>query len=474
MACKREATLAASRGAGPSRFVHHDPDSGGTTLNTQRRPLQQRYRRFIPLLAVASLALGLAACGSSASKSSSGTSVSNSSGSTATSAAPTGTPIKVGSIVEVQGVGLNWEFQEAVVKAAVRGINSRGGVGGHPLELHVCDGQNDPNKQLQCARDLVSQGVVAVVGGVTHLNGAAVDDIFLRNHIAMIGVQPIVTADFISSNEFLIDSGEFGIFAGDVLNAKQHGLKKLWIANLDIPGADLANQVARAAAKAVGIQVVGQSRIPVTSANDAPYVQAALSAGADGILPAMGAAQTSTLILALNQVGAHMTVLNIDTEPADGLTHACGAGGGVCKGALGAGGFLPPTATDNNGIKLFQQDMQAEAASGDAAAKPGSAYDMLALPGWLGMQALAKVTEKLSTITPQSVLDAFTNATGIDLYGIIPNWTPGKSAGITGFPRISNTAVYYTVLQGDLLPHPVDGKAYEFLQLVPALKNLNG
>jgi hypothetical protein len=90
------------------------------------------------------------------------------------------------------------------------------------------------------------------------------------------------------------------------------------------------------------------------------------------------------------------------------------------------------------------------------------------------MQALAKVIEKLSTITPQSVLDAFTNATGIDLYGIIPNWTPGKSAGITGFPRISNTAVYYTVLQGDLLPHPVDGKAYEFLQLVPALKNLNG
>jgi hypothetical protein len=169
-----------------------------------------------------------------------------------------------------------------------------------------------------------------------------------------------------------------------------------------------------------------------------------------------------------------MTVLNLDTEPAEGLTHACGSGGGVCKNALGAAGFLPPTATENKGITIFQQDMEAEAASGDAAAKPAAAYNTLAMPGWLGMQSLAKVAEKLSAVTAQSVLDGFTSATDIDLYGIVPNWTPGKSAGISGFPRISNTAVYYTVLQSDLLPHPVDGKAYDVLELAPALKNLNG
>ena len=390
----------------------------------------------------------------------------------ATSAGPSLSPIKVGEIVEISGVGLYWPFQEAVDKAAVRGINARGGINGHPIELDACDGHNDPNSELQCARKLVSDGVVAVVGGIASTNGAAVDAYYEQHHIAAIGVNPLVNQDFNSPDQFLVSSGQFGIFAGDVYNAAQHGLKKIWIMTLNVPGADLGVQISKDTAAKVGVDIVGVSKIPLTSTDDASYVQAAIAGGADAVMPAMGATQTAALLLALNQSGTGLKLLNLDTEPAGDISGACGSGGGVCAGSLGSSFSLPPTDTQNAGIKLFQQDMQAEAASGDSAAAPEKAYNDLTLQGWLGMEAFAKVAARLDKITAQTVLDGFKRAKNIDLWGIIPSWTPNSSAGIKGYPRISNLYVYMTELHSDLLPHAVSPTPHNVLTLAPKLAGI--
>jgi branched-chain amino acid transport system substrate-binding protein len=390
----------------------------------------------------------------------------------ATSASPALSPVKVGEIVEISGVGLNWPFQEALDKAAIRGINARGGINGHPVELDACDGRNDPDSELECARKLVSDGVVAVVGGIASTNGAAVDTYYQQHHVAAIGVNPLVGEDFNSPNQFLINSGQLGIFAGDVYNAAQHGLKKVWIMILNVPGAALAVQISKETAAKVGVDIVGVSEIPLTSTSDASYVQAAIAGGADAVMPAMGATQTAALLLALNQSGTSMKLLNLDTEPASDISGACGSGGGVCAASLGSSFSLPPTYTQNAGIKLFQQDMQAEAASGDSAAAPGTAYNDLALEGWLGMQAFAKVAATLDKVTAQTVLDGFTKAKDINLWGMIPPWTPNSSAGIKGYPRISNPYVYLTQLNSDLLPYAASTTPHDVLTLAPQLGTL--
>jgi hypothetical protein len=215
--------------------------------------------------------------------------------------------------------------------------------------------------------------------------------------------------------------------------------------------------------------VAGASVIPVTSMNDASYVQAAVASGGDSVLPAMGPAQTAALLLALNQAGQKLTILNLDTVPADQLSAACGPGGGVCTGSLGSSSSLPPTDTSNAGVKLFQHDMAAQAATGDNSAKPLSAYNDIATEGWLGMQALAKVLKNLPTVTAKSVLDAFKSAKNIDLWGMIPVWTPNASVGIPGYSRISNPYVYMTELHSDLLPYVTDATPHNILKLDPKL-----
>jgi hypothetical protein len=141
----------------------------------------------------------------------------------------------------------------------------------------------------------------------------------------------------------------------------------------------------------------------------------------------------------------------------------------VCAASLGSSFSLPPTYTQNAGVKLFQQDMQAEAASGDSAAAPGKAYNDLALEGWLGMQAFAKVAATLDTVTAQTVLDGFVKAKDINLWGMIPPWTPNSSVGIKGYPRISNPYVYLTQLNSDLLPNAASTTPHNVLTLDPAL-----
>jgi len=48
----------------------------------------------------------------------------------------------------------------------VKALNASGGLGGKQVRLVSCNDQNNPNQIALCARKMVTQKVVAVVGGV--------------------------------------------------------------------------------------------------------------------------------------------------------------------------------------------------------------------------------------------------------------------------------------------------------------------
>jgi ABC-type branched-subunit amino acid transport system substrate-binding protein len=438
-------------------------------LDHPARP--KRRRTTVALIAAVPLALFLGACSSSSSSTNSSSSLDASKPSSSTSSGPklTGAPVKIGIIGEITGPFLNWPFQAAADKAAALGLNSRGGIKGHPVQIVACDGQNNPNVELQCARTLIGDGVVAVAGGITVFNGVAVDAAFVQAGIAQVGVNPLYPQDFNNSNQFLINNSAVSLQLGGVIAAQKAGLQKVFYIAAASPASTTADNFAQLAGAALGVKV-GHSFFPLTDTTSfTAQVQAAISFGADSIMLGNSDAQNSGIILAMQQAGLKVPIINIDTGPSVGVSAACGSGGGICAGAIGAGSTLPPSDGQNAGVKLFQQDMAAEAATGDAAAKPNASYNAFGLVGWLAVEAIAKVADKLPTITAATVLQGFKTAKDIPLWNIIPDWTPNKSVGIPGYSRISSPYIYVNKLNSDLIPILTDPTPYDMTKLVPAI-----
>jgi ABC-type branched-subunit amino acid transport system substrate-binding protein len=112
-------------------------------------------------VAVAVTSLALAACGggsSSPAKAKAGSSL-------------TGTPIKIGNVVDLTGPipGLFKGAREAV-EAYVEKINSSGGLGGHPVELVTGDSQTTCNGAVAAWGKVMPQ-VQAMVGSISGLDG---------------------------------------------------------------------------------------------------------------------------------------------------------------------------------------------------------------------------------------------------------------------------------------------------------------
>ena len=79
----------------------------------------------------------------------------------------TDTPVKVGLITtggDCDGCG--GQLEEAAAEAAIGFLNAKhNGLAGHPMELTTCVASNDPGKAADCANQMISEGVVAVIEG---------------------------------------------------------------------------------------------------------------------------------------------------------------------------------------------------------------------------------------------------------------------------------------------------------------------
>jgi branched-chain amino acid transport system substrate-binding protein len=82
------------------------------------------------------------------------------------SGAPTGTPIKVGVLNDVTGVGaIEGALMRISSELAIQRANSSGGVNGHPLQPIYVDPKGDANQALQLAQQLAQQENVDVLTG---------------------------------------------------------------------------------------------------------------------------------------------------------------------------------------------------------------------------------------------------------------------------------------------------------------------
>lgn len=131
---------------------------------------------------------------------------------TATPADTAAAPIKVGFMnIDSGPVAATPELHQAT-DAAVAFINAElGGVHGRPIELVFCETDLGVDKAQACARLMVEEQVVAVLGGL-NLSAGAATKVLEENDIAWVGGIPLDPAEMTSPIAFQFSGGAPGAF----------------------------------------------------------------------------------------------------------------------------------------------------------------------------------------------------------------------------------------------------------------------
>jgi ABC-type branched-subunit amino acid transport system substrate-binding protein len=394
--------------------------------------LGSRWRSYgLVLILISVGVLVLAACGST----------SKPAASSSTAAAPkfTGSPIKIGEIAPSGTTAVNWDPAIAAVRAAIAGINARGGINGHQVIFDWCNEGEDPNIAANCARKMVSDGVVATVGDYTQY-GDAVTTILNAAHIPEL-------VNIAQSPDQLNDSNVFltgGSLPGDAnaFSAVELGAKRISVIGISVPAVGLLANADKTAIAAAGGEYTGLISVPITTTDFSPYIAAAVAKHAQAAEMLILPSQFEPVIEADYQAGDPIKLL----LAANLLTDTVAKQLGPAMNAVVISNSVPPLSDAANvpGMAQFISDMKAEAARGDQYANL-SVYDTEGLEAWVEAEAVYKVASTIhGAITASSVMTALNSAKNLNFGGIIPPWTP-SSPGPANYTRVSNPN-YYTIV----------------------------
>jgi ABC-type branched-subunit amino acid transport system substrate-binding protein len=346
-------------------------------------------------------------------------------------------PITIGALVPVTALGLS--NYDAAFKAAVRGINARGGIRGRAVVLENCDDQNDANQAQFCARKLASDYVIATAAdasGFSMVEGPILD----ATGIPQVGNTPVNPEDSSLPTAFPITGGQVALLAGGMVGMKRRNLGSLFIAAPDSPSGRTTVQLAGPVAKAAQVSLAS-TYVPVSASDLATYVQSAIQSKAQVVFPALAPAQTTQFIMASRQANAGYVIMVPYGEFSPRDIAGMGGRGALTENDIEFSSVPPLSATDQfPAIRQFTADMDAELAAGDADAaidlRSGSS-----LSAWLSVQIIARLASTLGTITASTIWGALLTYPTVDTLGLTPPWTPSKP-GPSAFPRFTNLNGY--------------------------------
>ena len=354
------------------------------------------------------------------------------------------TVYKFGLIVPEQAPYFDDTQSIGAANAAIRAINARGGFNGVKAQLDFCNEKNDPNVASACARQMVQDGVVAVVGGVM-LSGAVVQPILAAAGIPQIGIYPVSSQEYNGSNVFLL--GGQGAFDWQVATAyaAHQGVKLSFVGN-DNTSSQINKPILDAVASQAsgGTGFVNTVLLPASVADYSPLVASASQNGATGALVFLGP-DTNGEQFQLAAEKAHAPFKMYVRVGSDiPLAQALGAAATKMVDAgpfpMVAGKSLAKNAWLNRFLKELLVDYRAGDKFATAATQRTSSIGT-----WLGYQVIEELAKKQPSgkLTAASLMNALNHAKNIDVGGVIPPWTP-TLPGPTGYSRVSNPYMYVT------------------------------
>lgn len=378
------------------------------------------------------LAATLVACGGSDSADGGATGGGSASG--GTSAA--GSPVKLMIIAPTGTAGTNYPEMVAAARAAVRGVNARGGIAGHPVVLEHCNEKNDAATAKKCAQQAVDDGVLAVVGEVSGTGG--IMPILQNAGIPSIGSAGVSAdgSELSSPISYVISPLTFYPAVCPSLLAKA-GASHIGLVGYDLSASDRLIRMAEAGGKAVNHPIAPLVRIPITTSDFTPAISQLSRSGADGaVLVVFDQAAYAVIGKAGQQIRTchaagtlSPTYLSTLGPAADKLVIA------TAFPELSQGAQFPEVAR-------MVRELDAEQASGDADAAPALRTTTTSTDAWLSVQIAEKVGNQVSgALTAKNLLAQLGRTKHLDLGGIIPPLDLTATTPIPGAERIFNATL---------------------------------
>lgn len=377
--------------------------------------------RAATVLAAVAAAL-VAGCGSSGSGGSGGATGATGSRVSLMIIAPTGTQ------------GVNYPDAVAAAKAAVRAINGRGGLKGHPVDLVFCNAKNDVPTAQACAQKAVDSHVLAVVSEFSV--GGGVIPTLQKAGIPSVGSSGLAvdSSDLTSKVSFVIQPLPlYPAVCPSLL--KKAGVSKAAIVGYDLSASDRLIKLAQVGAKAAGLSGPSPLRRPITTSDWTPVSSQLKSSGADG----------ATLVV-IEQAAFALAKDNPSTKfchstaviSRDEMLKLGAAGDNIVEASAfpefsQAGQFSE--------LRRLISEMDAEYKAGDADAAPALRSSTSTINAWLSVQIVDKVAASVpGDLTASSLLAQLNKTTKLDLQ-LVPTLNFTKGSPIAGTERLFNTTM---------------------------------
>ena len=342
---------------------------------------------------------------------------------------PTGEPIKFAVASAVEGiVGQPEVFDGA--DAATAAINAAGGIpdpaGGpnRPLEVVRCEagagGSVSPDVALECARDTLDDGIIAVVS--KYLAGADGTQAWQEAGLALLGTLPIDVEDFINPASYPITGGATSGVGGVGYALQQAGATTIALVTGDVAaGRSLPGFITPVLDDPANL--VNETYVALDpSADYTPQLAQLASLNPDGVALIASTDINVRVISGLRQAGYTGLIGIIGTAASPATLEDLGD---FAEGLIVAGSFAAPTDEGNAAIDQYNAEMDETA--------PDALRNDFSINAWASVHLFAEILMTLDTIDAASLLAAL-DGYEVDL-GVSPPFTLGVPVP-GGLPRI--------------------------------------
>ncbi|MDR2348387.1 MAG: branched-chain amino acid ABC transporter substrate-binding protein [Bifidobacteriaceae bacterium] len=333
-----------------------------------------------------------------------------------------GDTIKLGMLAPLSGSEAAFgPYLENGAKLAIKEINDAGGVLGRQLELVVEDDACDPTTAAAGANKLVTQNVVASVGG--YCSGATIPtvDIFAAAKIPM--VIPAANANDLvglSPFNFLINGTGVQQAATVLAYAKHEGLAKAAVLDDNSAYAkDLATSFVDQAEADGGVEIVLEESVNPDEQDYSPNVNNIVKAAPDLVFWSGYYQEGGLIIKQLRQAGYTGAVLVGDGAVDAKLAEIAGAD--AAKGVVGTFTQTPDMLQgEDDWINAYK-----EMAGSDPGPYATQAYD--------AVRVVAEAIKNADSTDGEKIVEALEQISGFELFSGPLTFTPDHTLSAGGF-----------------------------------------
>ena len=346
------------------------------------------------------------------------------------------------TVTTLNAAGPTYQNIANTAEAYAEYINARGGIGGRPLEVIVCDEMFDPAVAATCAREAVENDVVSIVGSFTFFAESIVP-VVAESDITWFGpCCPITPSELTSPHSFPI--GNQPMYAvGAVKRAIEDGCNSINAVIID--GAQIFIPPMENAIAALG-QSFGDTIILPPTAQDYSAEVAQATTDADCVIGIISETSYITWNTAWSQSGTDARQYG----PQGNLNEVSAAGNEEATNGDIIAGMYPDISTDPwSEYRLALDEGGYDTSELD--------YNSLGGMGtWAAFVGFTQIAEGIDgEITAASFFEAASGTSSLDLGGMVPtlDFTQEWADGLEGYERLFNRSVVYSELDnGKVVP----------------------